>query len=146
MSSNGQIKCPEPVEAQRVGTTLPNDARWLKMCDSVTDNSFEHCQVHVVVDAVLQGYVETKVLSQPGAIIVQLSRSWEKVASILVKRDSHDAVRMVERELDTIAMMDVDVDVQHARVVPVRTGSVLRVGSVGTATHLSISKMASTAS
>jgi hypothetical protein len=64
----------------------------LEVCDSVTDDSFEHCQVHVIVDAVLQGHVETKVLSEPRAVIVQLARSWEKVASILVKRDGHDAV------------------------------------------------------
>jgi len=73
--------------------------------------------IHVIVDAVLQRHVKTEVLAKPRAIIVQLARAREKVPGVFMKRNGHDAVRMVECELDAIAVMDVDVDVQHARMV-----------------------------
>jgi hypothetical protein len=40
---------------------------------------------------------------------------------------------VVERKFDTVAMMDVDVDVQHARMVPMTACLFLRVGTVSTA-------------
>ena len=71
--------------------------------------------------------------AEPCTIIVQLSRAREKVAGILVTRDGHGAVRVIESELDTFTVMNVNVDVQHARIVPVATRSVLQVGTVSTA-------------
>ena len=43
----------------------------------------------------------------------------EEVVAIFMEGDGHDAVSEVERLLDTIAVVNVDVDVQHTRVVPV---------------------------
>ena len=37
-----------------------------------------------------------------------------EVFSVLVERGRHDAVRRVERFLDAVAVVDVDIDVQHA--------------------------------
>lgn len=45
-----------------------------------------------------------------------------KVLAVLVEGDGHDAVSGVERLLHAVAVMDVDVDVQHALVVPARNG------------------------
>ena len=41
-----------------------------------------------------------------------------EVFAELVEGDGHDAVRRVEGFLDAVALVDVDVDVQHALVTP----------------------------
>lgn len=43
---------------------------------------------------------------------------WEEFA-VFVEADCHDSVCCVEGFLYTISMVDVDVDVQHPRVIPV---------------------------
>jgi hypothetical protein len=43
-------------------------------------------------------------------------RTWEEL-SILVEGHGHDTVGAVEGLLDTVTMVDVDVDVQHTSVV-----------------------------
>ena len=111
MSSNRQVECTESIEAQRVGTALEHDARGLEVRDRVTDNRFENRQVHIIVDAVLQRHIDTEVLAETSTVIVEFTCAREKVASVLVKRDSHDTVRVVERKLNAIPMMYVDVDV-----------------------------------
>lgn len=44
-----------------------------------------------------------------------------EVLAELVERDAHHAIRGVESLLNTIAVVDINVDVQHALVVPIRT-------------------------
>ena len=41
-----------------------------------------------------------------------------EVLSVLVERERHDAVRRVKRLLHAVAVVNVDVDVQHPLVVP----------------------------
>ena len=44
--------------------------------------------------------------------------SREEVVAILVEGDSHDPVSQVERLLHAVTMMNVDINVQHTRVIP----------------------------
>lgn len=52
---------------------------------------------------------------EPGAA---LTCSREEVVPVLVEGHGHDSVRQVEGLLDPVAMVNVDVDVQNAGVVP----------------------------
>ncbi len=44
--------------------------------------------------------------------------SWEEEVAKLVKGDGHDSVREIESLLDPVAMVNVNINVQHARMVP----------------------------
>lgn len=51
------------------------------------------------------------------AYAVQISSPWEEVIPILVKGNSHDSVAGQERLLNAIAMVDVNVNIQHPVMV-----------------------------
>eukprot|EP00955_Chlamydomonas_euryale_P022056 232934-Chlamydomonas_euryale.AAC.1 len=51
-------------------------------------------------------------------IVDDVSSPGEEKVPVLVEGDRHDAVAQVEGLLDAVAVMDVNVDIQHARVVP----------------------------
>ncbi len=44
--------------------------------------------------------------------------STREVLPVLVEGDGHDAVRRVERLLDAVPVVNIDIDVQHPLVVP----------------------------
>ena len=88
------------------------------MIDSVVDDLFEQYDVHVVVDAVLERDVQREMLAHARTVVFQLAGAGEEVARVLVEGDGHYAVGVVKRELDTVAMVNVDVNVQDTRVVP----------------------------
>jgi len=48
-----------------------------------------------------------------------VSSSREEEISIFVERNGHDTIAEVKRILNTIAMVDINVDVQHSGVVPI---------------------------
>jgi hypothetical protein len=52
----------------------------------------------------------------------QVARAREELA-IFVKADGHDAVRGVERLLNAVTMVDVDVNVNHAGVISARSSA-----------------------
>ena len=80
------------------------------------DDGLEDALVARVVDAVVEGEVHGVVLARARAHVAHRARAGEEVAE-LVEGDAHDAVRRVEGLLHAVAVVDVDVDVQHARVV-----------------------------
>ena len=55
-------------------------------------------------------------LSLSDTSVPELSGSREEL-SVLVQGDGHDPVGCVERLLDSVTVMDIDVDVQHSLVV-----------------------------
>lgn len=77
---------------------------------------FEHALVALVVDAVLEGEVDSVALPAALALVSLCACSGEKVAK-LVERGGHDAVGGVKGLFDAVAVVDVDVDVEDAGVV-----------------------------
>ena len=57
-------------------------------------------------------------LSWARPVVVELAGAGEEIAGVLVEGDGHYAVGVVKREFDTVAMVNVDVNVQDTRVVP----------------------------
>ncbi len=51
--------------------------------------------------------------------VCPLARSGEKRAIVLVEGRGEDAIRRIERLLDSVSMMDVNVNVQNPRVMSV---------------------------
>ena len=75
--------------------------------------------VRLVVDAIMKRHVDGVPFATAMAPVRELARAGEKVAK-LVERARHDAVGRVEGLLDAVAVVDVNVDVEHSRVIPVR--------------------------
>lgn len=50
-------------------------------------------------------------------LLHKLKVTWEEIIAILVEADRHDSVSQEECFFDTIAMMHIDIDINHARVV-----------------------------
>ena len=117
VARHAQVERAELVARERVGAALEDDgARAVPVHDVLQDGA-EHAAVAVVVDAVLERVVDGVALAAPLALVALGARAGEEVAE-LVERGRHDAVGRVEGLLDAVAVVDVDVDVQDARVVP----------------------------
>lgn len=70
----------------------------------------------VIVEPVQQWHINGVAFSFTLTHVLQIARAREEV-TIPVEADGHHAVRHVEGLLDAIAMMNVDVDVEHALVI-----------------------------
>lgn len=81
------------------------------------DDRLEYALVALVGDAIPQGKVDCVILALAKASVAQLARARKEFA-VLVKATCHDAIRRVEGFLNTVAMMDVDVDVEHSGMIP----------------------------
>lgn len=76
-----------------------------------------YLRVTEIVDAFFQRHVHRIVPPDVGADFVHVSGAREEPVTVLVERNGHDAVGQIERLLDSVTVVHVDVDVQHARVV-----------------------------
>ncbi len=116
-----QVEAPEAIAGQRVGAALQGDGgRPVALVDGAND-VLEEGLVLFVRDAVLQrhvdGVVGPRVVLVLGAVVLEPARAGkELVRLVLVERDRHDAVGGEEGLLDAVAVMDVNINVQHARV------------------------------
>ena len=76
----------------------------------------EHALVGLVRDSVSQREVAAVILPLPESSVSQ-STSTREEFTIFVKAARHHSIRSVESLLHTISVMNVDVDVEHARMV-----------------------------
>ena len=117
-----KIKAAQPVAAERVGAALQHDGRGTVMLDTGADDVAEEADIVVVFDAVVERDVEGVVgagverVEGPGGG-QRAGAGEEAVFVVFVEREGHDAVGGPEGLLDAVAVVDVDVDVEDARVV-----------------------------
>ena len=110
-----EVEAPQPVRRQRVRAALQHHGARAVHLHHFGDDGLEQLAVRRVIHAVRQRHVQAVVAPVGGAHVLQVARAREKVA-VLVERHRHHAVREPERLLHAVAVVDVDVDVQHARV------------------------------
>mmetsp|Transcript_43560 Transcript_43560/g.130630 ORF Transcript_43560/g.130630 Transcript_43560/m.130630 type:complete len:274 (+) Transcript_43560:125-946(+) len=112
---HGQVEAAKPVARQAVRAAAQHDRpRLVHLHDLGHDRLKEHL-VAGVVHAVFQRHVHRVVLALGRAIVVERARAREELA-VLVERDRHHAVTQIEGLLNAVAVVDVNVDVQHAGV------------------------------
>ena len=117
-----EVEAAETVPAEGIGAALDDDCRGAVGVVAGLDDVSKKRGVGFVVDAVVEGYVEGMVCSGVevafGPGFVETAGSGEKFNSIVfVEGEGHDAVGAVEGLFDAVAVVDVDVDVEHTRVV-----------------------------
>ena len=76
----------------------------------------ERLEEALVVHAVLERHVERVVAAVALARVLEAARAWEEVTEA-VEGQRHHAVGEVERLLDAVAVVHVDVHVEHAVLV-----------------------------
>ena len=99
------------VEAQLTADWPTNLADWIKFRRAEEETYDEQTEIDWDCLADIQPFPE------PASVVLELSGSGEKFAVVFVERDSHDAVRLVKCEFDTISVVDVNVDVEHSGMV-----------------------------
>ena len=119
---DAQVEAAEPVAAEGVGAALEHDGRRVIGLHARPDAVLEELDVLVVFDAVVQGHVQgvvgARVVRVRGPVVVRPAGAGEERGGfVFVEGERHDAVGGPEGLLDAVAVVDVDVDVEHARVV-----------------------------
>ena len=114
-----QVEAAEPVAAEGVGAALEHDGGGLVSGDHRLHDGFEKVDVVFVVDSIAEWDVEGVVFSGPAANVVPAAGSGEEVVFVVfVEGESHNPVGGEEGLLNAVAVVHVDVNVQHTWVVP----------------------------
>mmetsp|Transcript_36157 Transcript_36157/g.116436 ORF Transcript_36157/g.116436 Transcript_36157/m.116436 type:complete len:332 (+) Transcript_36157:111-1106(+) len=112
----GQVKAAEPVARERVGAALQDERAGAVEAHHLLHHRLEQPLVRVVVHPVAQRHVDRVVLARPDADVLDVAGAGKEEVAVLVKGDRHHAVRREEGLLDAVAVVDVDVQVEHASV------------------------------
>jgi len=111
MALHTKVKATKTIARQAISTTLENYSLRLIIGHDGLNDRLKDGLVCRIINAVPQGEVDGIVLASANTNVAKLTGPW-KVFAVLVERDSHDSVRGIKSFLNTIAMMNVDVDVQ----------------------------------
>jgi hypothetical protein len=112
MAFHAEVEAPKSVARETVPPTLENDGFGTVVLHHAFDHGFEDSFVGLVVDTIAEGEVDCVVLALTDADVTKLA-SPREVLAVLVERDRHDAISGVERLLDSITVMNIDVDVEN---------------------------------
>ena len=119
VTSGGQVEAAEPVAGQAVRAALQHDGRgFVEVHDGLHDGD-EDVLVGHVVHALLQRNIDAVVSAGPGPHLVHVTRAREEI-SVFVEGDGHHSVRQVEGFLNTVSVVDVDVNVQYSKKIRTR--------------------------
>ena len=113
---NRELEVSNSVLGQRVGPALQHDHIRTVGADHDVGYLLENIQIIGIIDALADRHVDAVEFPDPLACRLQLPCAWEEVFLVLVEAESHDSICMVECFFDSIAMVDIDVDVDHAGV------------------------------
>jgi hypothetical protein len=111
-----QVEATKPVTGKTVTTTLEHNSFRTIVSHDCFDDWLKDIAVGLVCDAVAQREIDRVVLAAANTNIAQFAGTG-KVLAVLVEGNGHDSVGRVKGFLDTIAMVDVDVNVQDTLLV-----------------------------
>lgn len=114
VAGDGQVLFAEPVAGERVAAALHHDGLRLEYLHDLGHDGPEQAVVPLVVHALVQRHVNGAVLALPDADVLReplLLR--EEARGALVERHRHHAGGVDEGGLDAVAVVHVDVHVQH---------------------------------
>lgn len=117
MSRHRQIERSQSITPQRIRSALKDNRTGSEGRDSWFHDCLEESEVALVVDSILERYVEREVFAESVSYLVDGSGSWKEVSGVLVEGDGEDSIRLVEGFLNSISVVDVDVDVEDSGTV-----------------------------
>jgi hypothetical protein len=111
----GQVEAAESVAGQAVRAALQHDSCRGKLGHNPVHDGLEERAVAIVVHAVLERRVDGVVEALAVAFVAPVAGAGEILAEF-VQGQRHHAVARVESLLDSVTVVNVDVDVEHALV------------------------------
>lgn len=116
MATHAQVEAAQAIARETVSATLQYNGFRLIIVHHGLDNGLENGLVRVVGNAITQREIDRVILANANADIPKFAGAGE-IFSILVERAGHDTIGGVESLLNTISVVNVDVDVQNALLV-----------------------------
>jgi hypothetical protein len=116
MPLDAEVEHPELVVAETVSAQLHEKGVRTKLAHHSRHHVLEKLKEVIVRNTRLERDVESELLAVPLAFLEESASAGEELIAVLVERYSHAAVGKVESLFDAVTVVDVDVEVQHARV------------------------------
>mmetsp|Transcript_21127 Transcript_21127/g.35286 ORF Transcript_21127/g.35286 Transcript_21127/m.35286 type:complete len:256 (-) Transcript_21127:392-1159(-) len=110
-----EIEAAETVSGKRICSALHDDGLRFVNLDDLGDDGLEDAFVRFVIDSIFQWEVDRVILALSDSNILDVTCS-RKVLAKLVEGDTHHTIGGVEGLLDSITVVNVDVNVQHPLV------------------------------
>lgn len=117
VAADAQIKAAQPIATERIRAALQDNNARLECLNGRRDDRLKDIGVASVVDACSQGNIDRVILAVAGANFVNVTGSGEKSVAVFVYRKGHDAIAGVKGFLDTVSVVDVNVNVQNPREI-----------------------------
>lgn len=111
MSAHTQVEATQAITGQTVTTTLQDHSLGSIPFHHALDNGLKNALVRDIVNTVAEGEVDGVVFARTDTDVAKFASTGE-VLAIFVERDSHDTISRVESFLHTIAMVNINVDVE----------------------------------
>lgn len=113
MTSHTEIEASQPIARQRITTALEDNSLGLVVFHDGIDDGLKEAPVALVIDTIAERDVDSVVLTSTNADVAELAGAGE-VLAIFVEGAGHDAIGGVEGFLDAVAVMHINVDIEHA--------------------------------
>mmetsp|Transcript_6128 Transcript_6128/g.20644 ORF Transcript_6128/g.20644 Transcript_6128/m.20644 type:complete len:351 (+) Transcript_6128:838-1890(+) len=114
---DGEVEAAESVAAERVRAGLKHHRVRLVHLHHLAHDGLEELLVGEIVNPVFERHVHGVVLARAVAQVLEVTCPRKVPFAEFVERDGHHPVRGVERLLDAVTVVDIDVDVQDAMMV-----------------------------
>jgi len=112
-----EVEATKTVARQAITTTLKNDSLRLIISHDGLDDRLKDGLVGCIINAVSKRKIDSIVLAGANTDVAKLTSTW-KVLAVLMEGNRHDSVCGIERFLNAITVVDVDVDVQNPLLEP----------------------------
>lgn len=116
MPLDAEVEMPQFIVRQTISSQLHGQCVRTVLGHNRLHNRFKQRHKFIVSDARFQRYIQRIMFPVVFANFVQPARPREEILAVLVERHRHAAVRQVESLLYSVAVVDVDIEVQHSRV------------------------------
>lgn len=116
------VEAAKSISSERVCAALENNGSWLVGSHTGSHDIFKELDVLVVLYAIMKRHIEGMVCTRTrvvdrSRIIQRASTREEDCSFVFMEGECHDAVCGPESLLDTIAVMDVNINVEYAWMV-----------------------------
>lgn len=116
MSFNGQIQSPQQIISNWISSQLQYYSSRSILGHNLIHHSFEQLLIWVIVYASFKWYIQWVILAFSFSNRIDAACAWEEVSLILMETDSHHSVCQVEGLLNAIAVMHININIQHSSV------------------------------
>ena len=116
MTFHRKIEVSKPIFGQRVSSTLNHHGIRSVESHASIHNFLEKLKISGIIDTLLERHINRIVFADPLSNRIECSSSRKEIFIKLMKAHSHDSISMIESFLNSITMMNINIEVQHSRV------------------------------